>query len=96
MPPDPHSRHIHLHVCERALAHYYHPATTMFFLPPTQNPVYMKPCVVILKTSYVTTSLLLYGRTTTLTTSNQVVPADIKLNHDVMQTAIMQWQIKVL
>ena len=37
MPPDPHSRHARLHVCERAFACYYHHATILFF--PTQNPV---------------------------------------------------------
>ena len=34
MPPDPPSRHTHLHVCERAFARYYHPATILFPLPP--------------------------------------------------------------
>ena len=37
MPPDPHSRHARLHVCERAFACYYHHATILF--SPTQNPV---------------------------------------------------------
>ena len=34
MPPDPPSRHTHLHVCEHAFTCYYHSATSLF--PPPQ------------------------------------------------------------
>ena len=33
MPPDPPSRHAHLCMCEHTFAHYYHPATNLFFPP---------------------------------------------------------------
>ena len=42
MPPDPPSRHAHISisVCERAFAHYYHPATILF---PPNSKYCMKP-----------------------------------------------------
>ena len=40
MAPDPPSRHAHLCVRERAFAHYYHPATTLF--PPPLPPPQLK------------------------------------------------------
>jgi len=52
MPPDPPSRHAHLHVREHAFArlhmrkhafaHDYHPATILFFIPNSKSC--MKPC----------------------------------------------------
>ena len=47
MLPDPPNRYAHLHVRERAFAHYYHPATILFF--PSQLKILYETLLIVCK-----------------------------------------------
>ena len=59
MPPDPPSRHTRLHVCERAFACYYHPATTMFI--PSQLKIPYETLLTLSPYTHTIAHIVLYS-----------------------------------